>query len=102
MIRKSNLYEGEAPPPQCEIFTPLHTAGGIRIEAIRSWLKTPGEWYDQDDDEWVLLCSGEARLEIGGEVLTLKPGDHLLIPKHTPHRVLSTSQDTFWIGVFCP
>lgn len=47
-----------------------------------------------------MLIRGEAMLEIAGEVLELRAGDHLLIPAHMPHRVLSTAQDTYWIGVF--
>ncbi len=100
MIRKSNLYDGIVPKPNREIFSTLYESGTVRIESIRSFLKTPGEWYDQKEDEWVLLCEGEARLEIDGKVLHLAKGDHLLIPKHTRHRVLSTAENTYWIGVF--
>lgn len=100
MARKCNLYEGEAPEQNREIFSTLLDNGVIRIESIRSWLKTPGEWYDQNEDEWVLLFEGEADLEIGGNVLHLARGDHVMIPKHTRHRVLFTSEDTYWIGVF--
>lgn len=100
MIRKSNLYGGEAPEPNREIFSTLYENAAVRIESIRSSLKNPGEWYDQEEDEWVLLCEGEAELEIGGEILHLAKGDHLLIPKHTRHRVLSTAENTHWIGVF--
>ncbi|MEW5831282.1 MAG: cupin domain-containing protein [Campylobacterota bacterium] len=100
MIRPSNLFEGPVPPENGEVFTPVFETSGLRIEAIRSRLKTPGEWYDQVENEWVMLVCGEAMLEIAGEVLRLRGGDHLLIPARTPHRVLSTAQDTYWIGVF--
>lgn len=100
MIRKYNLYAGEPPQENHEIFSTLYKGGGIRIEAIRSWLKVPGEWYDQGEDEWVLLMEGTAELEIAGKVISMHKGDHLLIPKHTPHRVVSTAKDTYWIGVF--
>ncbi|MBN2871072.1 MAG: cupin domain-containing protein [Campylobacterales bacterium] len=100
MIRKSNLYQGKAPEPNHEIFSTLYENTAVRIESIRSSLKTPGEWYDQKENEWVLLCEGEARLEMDGEIFTMERGDHLLIPKHTPHRVLSTAENTYWIGVF--
>jgi len=100
LIRPSNLFEGPPPPENGERFTPLFESPGVRIEGIRSCLKTPGEWYDQEENEWVMLIRGEAMLEIAGEVLELHAGDHLLIPAHMPHRVLSTAQDTYWIGVF--
>lgn len=100
MIHKSNLYQGKSPSPEREIFSTLLEHAAFRIESIRSWLKTPGEWYDQNEDEWVLLCEGEAVLEIAGETLDLTKGDHLLIPRRTLHRVVSTSPDACWIAVF--
>lgn len=100
MIRKYNLFGGESPAENREIFSTLWENGAVRIESIRSWLKNPGEWYDQQEDEWVLLLKGEAELEIGSERIQMKEGDHLLIKAHTPHRVLSTGRDTWWIGVF--
>lgn len=100
MFNKENLFEGKAPEENSEVFTTLLQDSHIRIEAIRSNLKEPGQWYDQDEDEWVLVFEGEAELEIGTQTLRLVRGDHLLIPKHTPHRVLSTVKDTHWICVF--
>ncbi len=100
MIAGHNIYEGEMPASGCEVFSTLVSTPRLRVESIRSDLKKPGEWYDQDEDEWVLLCEGEAELEIEGETLSLKRGDHLLIPRRTPHRVLSTSRGALWIGVF--
>lgn len=100
MIRKINLYEGTEPSSNRELFSTLHAAKTVRIESIRSWLKDPGEWYDQEEEEWVALLEGEATLEIAGEILFLQRGDSLLIPSHTLHRVLSTSPNALWIGVF--
>ncbi len=62
----------------------------------------PGEWYDQSDDEWVLLLSGAARLLIEGEsqASALQPGDCLLLPAHVRHRVEWTdpAQPTVWLA----
>ena len=53
-------------------------------------------WYDQ----WVMVLKGEAVLEFGdGELVEMKPGDHLLIPKHMKHRVDRTSERTIWLAV---
>jgi cupin 2 domain-containing protein len=90
----------EEPAFNSENFSTLFESDSLKIESIRSWLATPGEIYNQDKDEWVLLLSGEARLEIEGREVSLRGGDYLFIPKHTPHRVLSTSKNAFWLGVF--
>lgn len=66
----------------------------------------PGFWYDQDEDEWVVLLTGEAALEFENEAgeRRLKPGDWLHIPAHCRHRVSWTSSEeaTLWLAVFSP
>jgi cupin 2 domain-containing protein len=77
----------------------------FRIERIVSTGQvTPaGEWYDQAADEWVLLVSGRARLEIEGEGVEreLGPGDYVFLPAHCRHRVAWTDPDqaTVWLAV---
>ena len=100
MITLNNLYHTETPVPNSEIFTPLFQNQTLKIESIRSWLKAPGEIYDQQEDEWVVLLIGEASLQIDGERLNLRGGDYCFIPRHTRHQVLSTSSDALWLGVF--
>ncbi len=78
----------------------------VRIERIVSTgqASPPGFWYDQDEHEWVLLLAGRAGLRFEAEetVQTLTPGDHVLIPAHTKHRVEWTDADerTIWLAVF--
>ena len=59
-------------------------------------------WYDQDQNEWVLVLKGAARLafEDGSEV-SMGPGDSLEIPAHVKHKVVWTDPDeeTVWVGV---
>ena len=53
----------------------------VRIERIVSHgqASEPGFWYDQDENEWVLVVRGAACLEIEGHgELTLGPGDCVL------------------------
>lgn len=59
-------------------------------------------WYDQEQDEWVLLIKGAARLRFEDRVLEMKPGDYINIPAHTKHRVDWTHPDepTIWLVVF--
>ncbi|MDD2780330.1 cupin domain-containing protein [Sulfuricurvum sp.] len=100
MITLNNLYRTETPVSNSEIFTPLFQNKTLKIESIRSWLKAPGEIYDQQEDEWVVLLIGEASLEVNEQRLTLSAGDYCFIPAHTKHQVLSTSSDALWLGVF--
>ena len=62
------------------------------------WLDEPVD-YDQDHDEWVVLLQGAAELEVNGETLLLEPGDWVLLPRHTPHRLIRTTQGTSWLAV---
>jgi cupin 2 domain-containing protein len=100
LIQIANLNRLDEPIENSEIFATLFKNDSIKIESIQSWLKTPGEFYNQDKDEWVILLKGEAKLEIAHQSFTLTSGDYLFIPKHTLHRVLSTDKNTLWLGVF--
>ena len=74
----------------------------FRLESIHSYGQPSPEgfWYDQPGDEWVLLACGSARLEFEGEGMNdLKPGDHLLIPAHCRHRVVTVSGDAVWLAL---
>jgi cupin 2 domain-containing protein len=88
-----------------ELFETIFAKGGTRIERIVSYgQSTPeGEWYDQEQDEWVLLLSGSAELLIEGESSPrrLGPGDYLLLPAHCRHRVVRTDAEekTVWLAV---
>jgi cupin 2 domain-containing protein len=77
----------------------------VRIERIVSTGQEspPGFWYDQPDDEFVVLLAGAARLrfEDGDVTLDMKAGDWVEIPAHVRHRVESTQADppTVWLAV---
>ena len=94
-----------AGPLEAELTETLQRGKGLRIERIVSTGQaTPeGEWYDQEDDEFVLLVAGAARLLIAGEAQAreLRPGDWLLLPAHCRHRVTWTESDppTVWLAI---
>jgi len=105
-VLAGNLRSGlHARPLAGELNETLCQREGLRIERIVSTGQaTPeGQWYDQGDDEWVLLVSGAARLLIEGEAREreLAAGDWLLLPAHCRHRVTWTSSDppTVWLAV---
>lgn len=94
-----------AVPPPAERLDTILSGPGLRLERIVSLghVTPPGEWYDQDADEWVLVVRGRARLrfEDGADALGLEAGDHLFIPAHRRHRVEWTDPDrpTVWLAL---
>lgn len=87
-----------------EHFQTLLERPGVRLERIVSDGQTsePGFWYEQAEDEWVLLLAGGAALEYGdGTRVALAVGDSLLIPAGCRHRVAYTVPRTVWLALFC-
>ena len=99
-----NLFSYIPPDLTDELVEILLQTDSVRIERIVSQgnASPEGFWYDQDQNEWVLLVAGSAVLEFEGNAVELLPGDHLLIPAHQRHRVKSTSltEKTIWLAVF--
>lgn len=89
-----------------EMVESLCRAEHVRIERIvsRGHASPPGFWYDQEQNEFVLLVSGRARLAFadGTPPVDLGPGDWLDLPAHRKHRVEWTNpeMDTIWLAVF--
>jgi cupin 2 domain-containing protein len=99
-----NLFDNLPLQIQEEEFMELLSRPGVRIERIVSnGQSTPVEVpYNQAHDEWVLLLRGSASLWIDGEgERDLRPGDYLLIPAHSVHRVTktATSGSTVWLAI---
>jgi cupin 2 domain-containing protein len=104
-MKSGNLFAGIPDRLHEESFLDILNRGNVRIERIVSQgHRSPdGFWYDQDWDEWVLVISGRAELEMDGmePPVELGPGDHILIPSHTRHRVVWTDarENTVWLAV---
>ena len=97
-----NLFANLPTGVDGEAFTTLFENSAAKIERIisHSHQSPPGFWYDQADDEWVIVLRGSAALEFaGGELVELNPGDYLSIPRHVKHRVARTSAETIWLAV---
>lgn len=106
-IAMSNFFSLQnvpAAPDGKEFFETLLRGGnGLRLERIVSHGHTTpeGDWYDQEDDEWVLVLEGSARLLFAdGRELRLERGDHALLPAHQKHRVIYTSSPCIWLALF--
>lgn len=87
-----------------EIFETILATPNLKIERIISTGQTTpqGTWYDQPQDEWVLLLQGEAQLSFeDGSIMNLQTGDYLLIKAHQKHRVESTSLSPpcIWLAI---
>jgi cupin 2 domain-containing protein len=99
----SNLFADLPEHADEELFTTLLAYQHCRIERIVSYGQgsPEGFWYNQPEDEWVLLLKGSATLDLNGRMVNLTPGDHLLIPAGLRHRVVKTDleEPTIWLAV---
>ena len=105
MTRRGDLREGIPAKLPEELVDVLAGGSGVRVERIvsRGHASPPGFWYDQDEDEWVLVVAGAARLEIEGMgEVPLAAGQWIDLPRHLRHRVAWTAPDeeTIWLAVF--
>ncbi|MFC0241836.1 cupin domain-containing protein [Rhodopseudomonas telluris] len=90
-----------------EALDTLVARGGVRVERIVSFGQSSPDdfWYDQAEDEFVLLVSGSATLRFDdGRDVALTPGVWVDIPAHCRHRVEATSDNepTVWLTMFWP
>lgn len=100
----NNLFS-DIPPAAAEEFCETLASGrGLRVERIVSRGHSAPEsgWFDQQDDEFVVLLRGSAGLEFDdGTGAELGPGDWLDIPARRRHRVAWTdaNEETVWLAV---
>lgn len=104
-MTKNNIFSDLPVSLNQEVFEDILKRDKIRIERIISQGQSAPEtgWFDQDENEWVIVLTGSASLLFEGEtVIELCPGDYVLIPAHQRHRVLKTApeQPTIWLAVF--
>ena len=104
-MRKNNLFDGIPEKLPHEIFHELIYTESFKLERIVSGGQStpPGEWYDQEWHEWVILLSGSAGISFEGQpsILELKPGDYIKIKAHQKHRVEWTNPEekTIWLAL---
>ncbi|MHC1739254.1 MAG: cupin domain-containing protein [Ignavibacteriaceae bacterium] len=88
-----------------EFFETIALGKNFRLERIISngHSSPDGFWYDQDQDEFVIIMKGKAELEFeNSKFINLSPGDYLTIQAHTKHRVSKTSdsEETIWLTIY--
>jgi len=101
---KTNLLCNLPADLPVELVQTIVAGADVRIERIvsKGHQSPPDFWYDQDQNEWVLLAKGEAKLQFPDETLKLEAGDYVNIPAHQKHRVAWTTPDeeTVWLSIF--
>lgn len=103
-----NIYEHLPKTSPDEVMTILAGSETLKIKRIVSTGQStpPGEWYEQEDNEWVIVLMGAAELlfekDNGSDrSMVMNPGDYVMIPAGRRHRVESTSlkETTVWLAV---
>lgn len=105
-MKKTNLLENIPTDLPEELIEVLAVSDNVRIEWVVSRGHTSPEdfWYDQDQNEFVLLLKGKAKLKFSDpdKMIMLEEGDSLIIPAHQRHRVSWTKPETetIWLVVY--
>lgn len=102
-MKHENIYNNIIPSSNEEFLNILEKPN-IKIERIVSTGQTSPEnfWYDQEQNEFVLVLKGEAVIEFNDTSVKLQEGDYLTIKAHQKHRVKYTAKQepTIWLAVF--
>ncbi len=104
-MKSGNIFSKIPCFMQHEISETLLKSEHFKLERIVSsgQATAPGEWFDQNTNEWVILLSGSAGLLFEGEEegSVMYPGDYVHIPVHKRHRVEWTDpeQKTVWLAL---
>ena len=98
LVRGTLASPGDGPETGEEVRL-LAAARRVVVEEILSGrLEAPAD-YLQDEDEWVVLLAGGARLAVDGETVELGPGDWLFLPSGLPHTLVETAPGSRWLAV---
>lgn len=105
MSNTKNIFSNIPENIPDEIFEKIISNDKMKIERIVSkGQSSPKDfWYDQGQNEWVLLLKGKAKLQFDhDETVVLREGDYINIPAHKKHRVEWTdpNEETIWLAIF--
>lgn len=100
----NNIFDAIPKNLEAESLQRLVESNTVKIERIVSRGQRSPEtgWYDQNENEWVMLLQGEATLAFADDTsITLQTGDFVNIPAHKKHRVAWTTPETetIWLAV---
>lgn len=100
----NNIFDAIPDNLDAEVFETIIASDNVKIERIISKGHTSPDsgWYDQDNNEWVIILKGEALLSFAdGSQVTLEAGDYVNITAHQKHKVDRTDPDTetIWLAI---
>ena len=100
----NNIFQNLPKDLSSEVFEILASSPTVKIERIISKGHTSpaAGWYDQPQNEWVIVLKGEAILTFDRHPpVRLIPGSYFNIPAHQKHRVHWTdpTTETIWLAV---
>jgi len=98
-IAHGRILDGSSAPASGERVDVLARLGDLAVEQILSGESDEPVEFLQSSDEWLVLLEGDAVLEAEGARLELAPGDWVLLPAGTPHRLVRTGAGTSWLTV---
>jgi cupin 2 domain-containing protein len=55
--------------------------------------------YIQEEDEFVFILEGSAKLGIDGDIKEITKGEYLYIPAQMPHEILEITHGTLWLAI---
>ena len=100
----NNIFDAIPKNLDKEIVESLVKSDRVRIERIisKGHVSPESGWYDQDENEWVILLKGEAILLFEDESsIKLIAGDFINIAAHKKHKVTWTKPnvETIWLAI---
>lgn len=103
-VNVSNIFQCLPKVMDDEVFDILLQKGALKIERIisKGHISPTTGWYDQAQDEWVMVLQGEAVITIKDDKdYSLGSGDYMTIPAHTKHKVTWTipEKETIWLAI---
>jgi len=93
---KNIFSDGNVVNPESEFFDVICEGKNTdflleRIISIGN-ITPEGKWYEQNNDEWVVVMKGEGVIEFfDGEIIKLSEGDSIMIKAGDKHKVIYTS-----------
>ena len=99
-----NLFQSIPNNLDEESFQVLAQSDNVKVERIvsKGHSSPRSGWYDQDNNEWVVVLSGAATIHFDdGLEVQLKAGDYIDIAAHKRHKLSWTDPDveTIWLAV---
>ena len=98
-MSRGRLAGPSAAPATAERTDEVARIRNLLIEEIVTGTADTTVDYRQEQDEWVVVLSGSAELEVAGEAVTLRSGDWVLLPAETSHRLVRVEPGTQWLAV---